>query len=53
MEGVQVQSLVGELRSHMSQDQKAKTWNRRDIVTYSIKTLKIIHIKKKKKDFKK
>ena len=25
MEGVQVQSLVGELRSHMSQDQKAKT----------------------------
>ena len=33
--------------------QKAKTENRNNIVTNSIKTLKIVHIKKKKKNLKK
>ena len=44
---VQVQSWVGELRSHMP-CQKTKTWIRSSIVTNSIKTLKMAHIKKKK-----
>ena len=44
---MQVQSLVGELRSHMPQGQKTKTYSRSNIVTNSIKTLKIVHIKKK------
>ena len=30
----------------MPLDQKTKSWNRQNIVTNSIKTLKIIHIKK-------
>ena len=52
MQKVQVQSLVGELRSHMPQCQKTKTLkkkkkkNRNNIVIHSIKTLKMIHIKK-------
>ena len=46
MHGVQVQSLV---RAHMPQGPKTKTRNRSNIVPYSIKTLKIVHIKKKKK----
>ena len=37
---VQVQSLVGELRSHMPQSQKTKTWNRSNILTNLIKTVK-------------
>ena len=35
---------VGDLRSHISQGQKTKQ-NRNNIVTNSIKTLKIIHLK--------
>ena len=49
---VQVPSLARELRSHMPRGQKTKTQNRSNIVTNSIKTLKMVHIKKmfKKKD---
>ena len=46
VQGVQVQSLVGELRSHMPQGQKTKTSNRSNIVTNPIKTLKMVHDKK-------
>ena len=46
VQGVQVQSLVGELRSHMPQGQKTKTQNRSNIVTNLIKTLKMVHVKK-------
>ena len=35
-----------ELRSHMPHGQKSKTQNRNTVVTHSIKTLKMIHIKK-------
>ena len=35
-----------ELRSHMSQGQKTKTQNRSNLVTDSVKTLKMVHIKK-------
>ena len=47
MQGVWVRSLVGELGSHMPQGQKATTQNRSNIVTNSINTLKLVHIKKK------
>ena len=47
MPGACVRSLVGELRSHMPCGQKTKKENRNDIVTNSIKTFKIVHIKKK------
>ena len=47
MQGVQVRSLVGELRSHVPLGQEIETENRSNIVTNSIKTLKMIHIKKK------
>ena len=50
MLGVWVQSLVKELKSHILHGQKTKILNRSNIVTNSIKTLKMIHIKKKKKD---
>ena len=55
MQEVWVQSLVRELRSNMPQSQKPKTSNRSNIVTNSIKTLKMVHIKKKnnKTNFKK
>ena len=46
MQEVQVQSLVRELRPHMPRGQKHKTQNRSDIVTNSIKTVKMAHIKK-------
>jgi len=46
MQGLQVQSLVEELRSHVPLCQKAKTENRSNIVTNSIKNLKMAHIKK-------
>ena len=46
MKGVAVQSLVGELRSHTPHGEKPKTLNRNNIVTNSIKTLKVIHIQK-------
>ena len=45
---MQVWSLTGEIRSHMPQGQKPKTYNRSNIVTNSIKTFKMVHIKKKK-----
>jgi len=45
--GVRVQSLVGELRSHMSRGQNPQSMrNRSDRVTDSIKTLKMVHMKK-------
>ena len=44
-----VQILVRELRFHIHCGQKSKTWNRSTIVTNSIKTFKMVHIKKKKK----
>ena len=43
---VRVRSLVGELRSHMPQGPKTKTENRSNSVTNSVKTLKMVHIKK-------
>ena len=46
VQGGQVQSLVGELRSHIPQGQKTKTSNRSNIVTNPIKTLKMVHVKK-------
>ena len=46
--GVWVWFLVGELRSHMTCGQKTKSWNRNSTVTTSIKTLKMVHVKKKK-----
>ena len=53
MQREQVQSLLGELRSSMPCGQKTKTKNRSNIVTHSIKTLKMVHIKKTKKNLKK
>ena len=47
MHRVQVLPVVGELRSHMHHD--CKTQNRKNIVTKSIKTLTLVHIKLKKK----
>ena len=47
IQGVWVQSLVGELRSHMPLGQNTKTWNRSNIVIKSMKSLKMVHIKKK------
>ena len=46
IKGVWVQSLVGELGSYVLHSQKSKTGNRSHIVTKSIKTLKMVHIKK-------
>ena len=43
---VQVPSLVGELGSYMPHGLKTKTENRSNIVTNSIKMLKMAHIKK-------
>ena len=45
--GVQVRSLVGELKSHMPPGQKTKIQNRINVVANLIKTLKMVHIKKK------
>ena len=48
MQGVWVQSLVGELRSHMPQGLKNQNIrNRSNIVTNLIKRLKMVHIKTK------
>ena len=52
MQGVWVPSLVRKLRSHMAGGQKNKTYNRNNMVTNSVKTLKTV-IKKKKKSLKK
>ena len=52
MQGVWVQSLVGELRSHMPLSQKKKKTpkqNRSNIVTNSIKSFKMVHMGGKKK----
>ena len=51
MQGMRVRSLVGELRFHMPRSQKNQNikHNRSNIVTNSIKTLKMVHIQKKKK----
>ena len=47
MQGVRVQSLVGELRSYKTQGQKSQNINNRsNIVTTSIKTSKMVLIKK-------
>ena len=44
--GVHVQSLVGELRSHMSRGQNPQSMrNRSDSVIDSMKTLKMVHMK--------
>ena len=45
MQGVQIPSLVWEVRSRAAKMQSVKQNN---IVTNSIKTLKMVHIKKKK-----
>ena len=45
--GVQVGSLGRELRSHMPHNQEAQAWNRSDVITGSVKTLEMVHIKKK------
>ena len=45
LQGVQVRSLVRELRNHMPSSQKTKTQNRSYIATNSTKTLKMVHIK--------
>ena len=47
-QGVQVRFLVCDLRSHMPPGKK-KTKQRNSIVTNSVKTFKMIHIKIKKK----
>ena len=43
MQGVQIQTLVRELRPTCLPTKKIKTWNRSSIVTHSIKTLKMVH----------
>ena len=47
---VWVQSLVGELKSHTPWGQKPELKNRSNIITNSIKTLKMVHIKKSLKN---
>ena len=49
MQGLWVRSLLGELVSHTSLGQKTKTWSTSNIVTNSIKTLKMVLIKNLKK----
>ena len=46
-QGMRIQSLVGEVGSHMPHGQKTKTQNRSNIVTNSTKALKMVHAKKK------
>ena len=46
--GVRVQPLVSELRFPHASQPKKTTQNKSSMVTNSIKTLKIVHIKKKK-----
>ena len=43
MQGVQIQTLVRELRPTCLPTKKMKTWNRSSIATNSIKTLKMVH----------
>ena len=49
MKGVRVGSLIGELRYHMPRREKTTIENRNNIITDSTETLKVVHIKKKKK----
>ena len=46
MQRVWVRFLVGELKSHMPWGQKPELKNRSNIITNSVKTLKMVHIKK-------
>ena len=51
MQGVQVQSFVGELRSYLCSKNKNKNTpkhktNKTSILTNSVKTLKMVHLKK-------
>ena len=46
---VPIQSLVRQVRSHMPCGQKPKHENSNNIITNSIKTLKMVYVKKKKK----
>ena len=48
MLGLQVQSLIRELKCHMPSSQNTKTLNRNNIVTNLIDLKKIVHIEKKK-----
>ena len=45
-QGMQVRSLARKLRPHKHWGQKTKMWNRSNTVTNTIKTLKMVHIKK-------
>ena len=47
--GVLIRSLVGELRPHMPTSQKTEIVNKSNTVTSLVKTLKMVHIKKKQK----
>ena len=42
---VWVWSLITELRSHMHHSENIKTWNRSNMLTNSMKTWKMVHIK--------
>ena len=48
MQGVQVQSLAGELRFHIPCSQNTKRENRSNVVSNSINPLRMVYIKKKK-----
>ena len=50
-QGMQIRSPVWKLRSHMLQGQKSKTFFKSNIVTNSIKTFKMVHIKRKPSKF--
>ena len=45
-EGMWIPPLVGELSYHVPHSQKTKTQHRNNIIANSIKTLKMVHIKK-------
>ena len=49
MQEVGVQFLVGELRSCMPCSQETKVYNKSSVATNSVKTLKMVHVKKKKR----
>ena len=53
MQALWVRFLVGRQRSHAPRGQNTKSQNRSNIVTNSIKTFKMVHIKKKKSYIKK
>ena len=45
--GVQVWSLIGEPRSHLPCGQRAKNVKQKQYLTNSVKTVKMVHVKKK------